>query len=318
MFMPRFSILLLMIALPFYTWGNSLSQLETEIESEQYAQAVSTGQALLALQPDDTRVLFLTALALQKNQQPDQAQIYYQQIIRLHPELPEPRNNLAIIFLQRGKYDQAVDLLIESLNTHPAYATAWQNLSNLYKGLASEAYRKALSEDNNASSVVDSIRLSAISRIHSLPEPATAVAETSPPVQLATIGIQDQAASEQQQAEIRKIEQTLIQTVEDWASKWTSKDFDGYVNAYSKTYKGNQANHLAWVEYRRSRILRPGRIQVQLSNIHIKSRDARSAIIDFDQSYQSANYRDKIRKRINLIYTDKGWKIQRERTLAVL
>ena len=142
--------------------------------------------------------------------------------------------------------------------------------------------------------------------------------ETTAPVRLATIDIQDQAASEQQQAEIRKIEQTLIKTVEDWASKWSSKDFDGYINAYSKTYKGNQPSHQAWVDYRRPRILRAGHIQVNLSNIHIKSRDAKSAIIDFDQSYQSANYRDMIRKRINLIHTDEGWKIQRERTLAVL
>ena len=322
--MSRFSLLLLVMALSVYAWANSLSQLEAELNDGRYRQAISIGQALLSEQADDTRVLFLTALALQKNQQLDQAQIYYQQIIRLHPQLPEPRNNLAIIFLQKGKHDQAVDLLIESLNTHPAYATAWQNLSNLYKGLASEAYRKALSEDNNASSVIDSIQLSELTRIHSLPEPVVTVVK-APPVSVQVTKLEPRdippppsQAAQPPQTDIEELEQTLIQTVKDWANHWSSKNFDAYVDAYTRSFKGKLVSHQAWVEYRRPRILRPGRLQVTLSNIHIKSRNADSAIIDFDQSYQSATYRDKIRKRINLISTDMGWKINRERTLAVL
>ncbi len=322
--MPRISLLLLLYALPIYVWGNSLSQLQTELDNGQYQQAIDIGQALLANKADDTQVLFLTALALQKSQRLDQAQIYYQQIIQLHPDLPEPRNNLAIIFLQKGKHDQAVDLLIESLNTHPAYATAWQNLSNLYRGLASEAYRKALSEDNNASSVIDSIQLSELTRIHSLPEPVISITRVvSPAVETASVAVDSQAATASQPAQSppsvgKDIEQTLIQTVEDWADNWSNKKFDAYVDAYTENYKGKLISHKAWVEYRRPRIMRPGLLQVELANIHIKSRNAYSAIIDFDQSYQSATYRDKIRKRINLILTDNGWKISRERTLAVL
>ncbi|MDJ0833024.1 MAG: tetratricopeptide repeat protein [Gammaproteobacteria bacterium] len=322
--MPRISLLLFIIALPLYAWGNSLSQMQTELKNGRYQQAIDIGQALLANQADDTQVLFLTALALQKNQQLDQAQIYYQQIMQLHPDLPEPRNNLAIIFLQKGKHDQAVDLLIESLNTHPAYATAWQNLSNLYKGLASEAYRKALSEDNNASSVIDSIQLSELTRIHSLPEPVITITRIpSPPVATASVEVEPPTVTASQPApaqpqDTQQIEQTLIQTVKDWADHWSSKNFDAYIDAYTDSYKGKLISHRAWVEYRRPRILRPGLLQVDLANIQIKSRNANRAIIDFDQSYQSATYRDKIRKRINLILTDEGWKISRERTLAVL
>ena len=322
--MPRISLLLFIIALPLYAWGNSLSQMQTELKNGRYQQAIDIGQALLANQADDTQVLFLTALALQKSQRLDEAQIYYQQIIQLHPDLPEPRNNLAIIFLQKGKHDQAVDLLIESLNTHPAYATAWQNLSNLYKGLASEAYRKALSEENNASSVIDSIQLSELTRIHSLPEPVITITRvTSPAVETAAVEVEPQVAVVSQPAQPEpsageEIEQTLIQTVQDWADNWSNKNFDAYVDAYTDTYKGKLLSHRAWVEYRRPRILRPGLLRVDLDNIHVKSRNANSAIVDFDQSYQSPTYRDKIRKRINLVFTDKGWKISRERTLAVL
>jgi len=139
--MLRVLLLLLIAVLPASAYSNSFQQLQSELEKQKYASAATTGLSLLRKNPDNARAKFLTAVALQNNNQPSLAKKHYQQLIQSNPELPEPRNNLAMIYLQQGKHDQAVDLLISSLKTHPAYATAWSNLSNLYKGLASEAYR---------------------------------------------------------------------------------------------------------------------------------------------------------------------------------
>ena len=41
----------------------------------------------------------------------------YQDLIEDNPDLPEPRNNLAMIYLAQGDYDRASQLLVEALNT---------------------------------------------------------------------------------------------------------------------------------------------------------------------------------------------------------
>ncbi len=141
-------------------------------------------EALLKQSPENPQALFQAAVALQQLQHLDRAEGYYRRLIELQPKWPEPRNNLAIILLKKGDYDGAIDLLISSLQTHPAYETAWRNLGNLYKGLASEAYRRALSEDKNPRSVLDRIRLQPLTRLTSPVEtpklPQMAQASTPP------------------------------------------------------------------------------------------------------------------------------------------
>jgi Flp pilus assembly protein TadD len=87
-------------------------------------------------------VKFLTAYAYRVNNQPETAAALYQQLILQHPELPEPRNNLAMIYQARGDYDAASKLLVEAIETHESYATAYRNLGRIYTGIASILNRR--------------------------------------------------------------------------------------------------------------------------------------------------------------------------------
>lgn len=325
--MHRLILLLLFSCLPFSLHSNTLAQLKNELLQQQYSRAATTGLALLRKTPQDDQILFLTALAFQQDQQPQQALKYYQQLNQHNPGLPEPLNNMALIHLQQGDHDQAVDALIASLKTHPAYATAWQNLRNLYQGLASEAYRKALSEENKTSKVLDKIQLTALNNLHSLVgNPAPQKEQVIQPIQLdqtpAAPAPNDEnigeAKARKPEISIDELEQQLIQTVKNWASAWSNRDFENYVNAYTDNYKGGKSNHRAWVDYRRSRILQAGKINVNVNYIRIKSRNAHRAIIDFEQAFKSPTYRDRVVKRIILTKQDNHWKISQERILSVL
>jgi len=325
--MLRVLLLLLIAVLPASAYSNSFQQLQSELEKQKYASAATTGLSLLRKNPDNARAKFLTAVALQNNNQPSLAKKHYQQLIQSNPELPEPRNNLAMIYLQQGKHDQAVDLLISSLKTHPAYATAWSNLSNLYKGLASEAYRRALSEEKDTSSVVHKIQLTALTHLHSLPESVIASpAQTDSPVQVATIDNPvlkpvikiPPKAIKTAAIEPDLSDNDLINIVKNWANAWGKKDIKTYLNAYTTNFKGRKASAKQWRQFRSSRIKRPGKISIKLSNINIKSRTTNQVIIDFHQAYNSAKYSDKVAKRLYLTKTGKLWKISRENTLAVL
>jgi tetratricopeptide (TPR) repeat protein len=65
------------------------------------------------------------------------------------PELPEPYNNLAVLYAQQGNYDKAKTALELAIHTHPGYATAHENLGDIYAQLAIRAYDRALQLDKD-------------------------------------------------------------------------------------------------------------------------------------------------------------------------
>ncbi len=316
--MLRLLVLLISCFVSTSVLSSAIQKLESELNQQQYSRAAKTGLAMLRQQPDNTQARFLTAVAFQHNGQPGIAERHYLQLIKTNPELPEPRNNLAMIYIDQGKYDQAIDLLISSLKTNPAYATAWQNLNLLYQGLASEAYRKALSKEKNPRGVMDKIQLSALTSLHNVSTPIA-----KPPVKpVKVVQIEPTATIVKKAVEIKRPAQysveEFIKPLQEWATAWSQKNFDNYVLAYSKKYKGGKSSHQQWVDYRRSRILKPGSIQVKLTNFEIKSQNNSRAIIDFHQIFKSPTYKDKVVKRIQLTNIDGQWRITRETTLAVL
>jgi tetratricopeptide (TPR) repeat protein len=329
--MPKILPLLISLFIASVAQASSIKQMKNELDAAQYASAATTGLALLHSQPDNLNLQFLTALALQKSKQIKQAISHYQAIIKAHPELPEPRNNLATIYLQQGEYDQAIKLLIASLNTHPAYATSYQNLNKIYQGLASEAYRKALSDNSDSTSVLSGIKLSVLDEIQQLaivdsepaPQPSlTAELKTSalrpsteqPSPPPASTPSKTEASKKPQQGD----DQQLIQLVKKWADDWSSQQFEQYVDAYDDSYRGQYSNHKEWTEQRRKRIVQREQIKITLSNLKIQSINESHAVIDFQQAYQSPGYQDKVLKRLHLNKVNNHWKINQEITLAVL
>ena len=111
------------------------------------------------------------------------------------PELSEPYNNLAVIYAGQGQLDKARAALEMAIRTNPDYATAHENLGDVYARLASRAYGKALQLDSaNASllpkmalihELLDSsskgVRASAVAAPSSAPAaPSTAPAASKP------------------------------------------------------------------------------------------------------------------------------------------
>lgn len=311
--------------------ANTLQEMQNELDTAQYARAATTGLALLRQQPDNLKLQFLTAYAFQKNNQQKQAIRYYQEIIESHPELPEPRNNLAIIYLQQGAYDEAVKLLIASLNTHPAYATAYDNLNRIYQGLASEAYRKALSDDLQPANIVNKIELTELNTLQlpgtlaSVPAqqtaqiiaPETTTIAAQPIVVAAVPPVVEKPAAKPAVLPTADKEQ-LIQRVKNWGSAWSEQQFDQYVLAYTDTFSGQYPDHETWLQQRRQRVVSVDHIKLTLSNFKVKIIDANTALVDFHQSYQSSTYSDRVIKRVQLERINNDWKISRETTLAVL
>ena len=63
------------------------------------------------------------------------------------PQLPQPLNNLAVIYAERGMTEQARATLLRTIELHPQHANAHHNLGDLYIHMALEAYARAFELD---------------------------------------------------------------------------------------------------------------------------------------------------------------------------
>ena len=113
----------------------------------QQSQALERVDSFLKGNPKDARARFLKGLILTEQNKTADAIRIFTGLTEDYPELPEPYNNLAVLYAQQGQYDKARSALELSIRTHPSYATAHENLGDIYAKLASQAYDKALQLD---------------------------------------------------------------------------------------------------------------------------------------------------------------------------
>ena len=103
----------------------------------------------LKAQPRDPQGRFLKGLLLTEQKRVPEAIQIFTGLTEDFPELPEPYNNLAVLYASQGNYDKAKSALELAIHTHPSYATAHENLGDIYAQLASRAYDRALQLDKN-------------------------------------------------------------------------------------------------------------------------------------------------------------------------
>lgn len=134
------------------TWAqttNESQEVSRLLKAGQLDQAMNRADAYLATKPRDAQMRFLKGLILtEQNKAPEAIQVFTR-LTEDYPELPEPYNNLAVLYAAQGQYEKARAALELAIRTHPSYATAHENLGDVYAKLASQAYDKALQLDSN-------------------------------------------------------------------------------------------------------------------------------------------------------------------------
>ena len=129
--------------------ADSIQDLQTLVKQGQLSQALEKADQLLASKPRDAQVRFLRGVILSELNRGTEAVAVFQKLTEDYPELPEPYNNLAVLYAQQRQYDKARNALEMAIRTHPSYATAHENLGDIYARLASQAYDKALALDSS-------------------------------------------------------------------------------------------------------------------------------------------------------------------------
>lgn len=116
-------------------------------------EAMSRADAFLKDKPKDPQMRFLKGVIQLDTGKRAEAIAAFTQLTQDAPELPEPYNNLAVIYASQNQFDKARGALESAIRTNPSYATAQENLGDVYARLASQAYSKALQLDQNNTAV---------------------------------------------------------------------------------------------------------------------------------------------------------------------
>jgi len=113
------------------------------LQQGQAQAALTKSEAYIASNPRDPQMRFLRGVILNSQGRQDEAIEAYTALTREFPELPEPYNNLAALYAGKGRFDQAREALETALQLNPNYATARENLGDVYVRLAAQAYQRA-------------------------------------------------------------------------------------------------------------------------------------------------------------------------------
>lgn len=300
------------------------------LRAGQINEAMQKVDAALAQRPKDAQMRFLKGLILTEQGKSAEAITVFTKLTDDYPELPEPYNNLAVLYASSGQYDKARAALEMAIRTNPTYGTAHENLGDVYAKLASQAYDKALQLDSGNSTA--KLKLTLVRNLVGnttggtnpkiAAAPATAApqaAATKPATVAAAKPEAETPKAEKPAAKAAPVqvadrdEEDVLKAVESWAKAWSSKDTSAYLSYYAKDFQTPKGeSHKAWAEERRLRIEGKGRINVKIEAAKI-SVDGNTATAKFRQIYTSDQLTANSRKTLNMVKQDGKWQIKQER-----
>lgn len=289
-----------------------VEQAQAQLSSGDLQGALKTLDRYLAGAPQDAEARFTRGLVLVKLNKTEDAIKVFADLTRDYPQLPEPYNNLAVLYAQQGDYEKARDALEAALATHPTYATAHENLGDIYAALAGAAYNRAATLDGNNQTVrykqklisqLDTGIAAAGSAAAAAPAPRSAAAAN--PTTAAT----DVAPTPLANADAAGVSSALLA----WTKAWSARDMTAYLDLYAPDFVPEGGlSRAAWEQQRRDRISRTNRIVVRAVNPEtVKVGDDRVRV-SFVQEYQSDAFTDQVNKVLEFKASSGGWKIVRE------
>jgi tetratricopeptide (TPR) repeat protein len=120
------------------------SEVRRFLRQAKYAQALLIVNKSLATNPRDPQMRFWQGYIFEQMGQPDMALQIYLELSQEYPEIPEPSNNLGVLYAAKGDYAKAKAALDAALRANPNYAVAHENMGDVLANMAYQSYERAL------------------------------------------------------------------------------------------------------------------------------------------------------------------------------
>lgn len=319
--------------------ADELQDINRMMRQGQLPQSLERIDRFLTGKPRDAQGRFLKGLILTEMNRANEAIQVFAKLSEDYPELPEPYNNLAVLYASQGQYEKARVALESSIRTHPSYATAHENLGDIYAKLASQAYDKALQLDSSNTGAKTKLAMigeliGGGTRAASTParaEPAK-TAEAAPATAADAGKANAAAGATKSSAEPKAPEpkatepaakaagsqvaetDELLKTVHAWANAWAQKDVSGYLAHYAKDFKTPKGELRGeWEKGRKQRISAPKKIEIGIESPKVSISSDSTAGVSFRQIYRSDVAKTSGTKTLVMVKTNGKWLIREER-----
>ena len=328
----------------------TLNGVKILMEQGNPTKAIEQLDGFLTSNPKHAEARFLKGLILVNQDKLEAAIKIFEALTKDYPELPEPYNNLAVSYSALGRFDDARKALQSAITTHPSYATAHENLGNIYAMMAADAYNHALSLDKENTAARDKLALMSdlfsVGTINSAPpkpakqknKPTQTTAITSTPASkpeqpkpaiepapTATPAVESEDSelammmedeSEELEDNASEFEQAILITARQWAQAWSNKDSENYLTYYHPKFRpSSRLSRSSWEKQRKQRIAKPRFIEIEVLDSEVTAISENEAKIEFLQTYRSNTYNDESRKYLQMKKDGDNWKIIREVSL---
>jgi tetratricopeptide (TPR) repeat protein len=121
----------------------SFTQIRELAAQTRYIEAHQQLELYLGSNPADEQARLLNGVLLTRLNRVNDAIKAFEQLANDNPQLPEPHNNLAVLFAAQGRFEDARRSLLDAIALQPNYDTARENLGDIYARLADIEYRQA-------------------------------------------------------------------------------------------------------------------------------------------------------------------------------
>ncbi len=175
---------------PLTVFADDYADVTQLMRSGKTAEAQARIDRYLAAKPRDPQMRFLLGVLQSQTGRTGDAIATFTGLTQEYPELPEPYNNLAVLYAGQGDFDKARGALELAVRANPGYATAYENLGDIYAELASQSYGRARQLDPRNTSVLPKLALirQLLAPAPTPGKPAAATPDPSAPIRKSPAG----------------------------------------------------------------------------------------------------------------------------------
>ena len=127
--------------------GTPHDEVQKAMGQRKWDQALEQIDTYLQERPRDPQMRFWRARLLEQLKRGDEAFVVYEELAQDYPELAEVQNNLGVMYAARGNLGQAKLALENALRNNPNYATAHENMGDIFLHLARQSFSKSAELD---------------------------------------------------------------------------------------------------------------------------------------------------------------------------
>jgi len=324
--------------------ADDYSDVSQLVRAGKLPEALSRADQFLSNQPKDPQMRFIKGVIQRDSGKTAEAITTFTKLTEDYPELPEPYNNLAVMYAGQSQFDKARAALEMAIRTNPSYATAHENLGDIYAKLASQAYNKALQLDSSNQAVAPKLALireifgtNTAKTTRPVTTPASPPTSTAPatkaPATVVTPPVASVAPPKTTPATPAAVAQSpaampgkpvptatvdspgakeVEAAVAKWATAWSARDVKAYLASYGKDFNPpGSMSRKTWEQERQVRIIGKSSISVKVDKLSVTV-DGNHALAKFRQDYKAGGLAVSSHKMLDFSKVGEHWLIVKE------